>query len=215
MPLPRFLSVLFSGCILAGIAHAQVGEGWVQEAPRGVLHHAAHGKLHTERHSPRYFDDGMAQYHDDGRMQTFALRQASSNRVEIRVKNDYEHGEHQFEGWFKVEAPTDDASIMQVFGGTTHATAAMFRAGFNVNGGELRHGTHAVLISGIYGKWIRLNVIHDADRHLVSAYVDGRPAGEWPDNGPAVHYFKYGAYGSHDDAHPSIVTWRDVRIFRR
>jgi hypothetical protein len=57
---------------------------------------------------------------------------------------------------------------------------------------------------GIYGKWIRLYVIQDADRHLVSAYVDSRPA---------VHYFKYGAYGSQDDARTSIVTWRDVRFY--
>lgn len=194
---------------------AQIGEGWKRETPSASLHHAVQGRLQIERHIPRQFDDGLAHYDDDGTVQTFVLYKADSNRIEIRVNNDYDHGMRQFEGWVWVDAPTGDESIMQIFGGLTHATASMFRAGFNVNGGELRHGSKQTIASGIYRRWMRLNVIHDADRGIVSAYTDGTFAGQWPDSGPATHYFKYGAYGTHDDAHPAIVKWKRIGIFHR
>jgi hypothetical protein len=194
-------------------AWPQVGQGWQRITPSVVLHHAAYGHLYTAHPVPHYFDDGLAHYDNDGAVETFILYKAASNRIEIRVENNYDSGMKQFEGWVWVDAPTDNESIMQVFGGTTHATAAMFRAGFNINGGELRHGDHHPLVSGIYRTWTRLNVIHNADAGTISAYTNGRFVGQWKDNGHATHYFKYGAYGTHDDAHPAVVKWKNVSIF--
>ncbi|MDB5764047.1 MAG: C-terminal target protein [Herminiimonas sp.] len=194
---------------------AQVGDGWIRDKPSVVLHHAAHGRLYIERRVPGHFDDGLAHYDTDGVVETFILHKAASNRVEIRVNNNYDRGMRQFEGSVWIDAPTGNESIMQIFGGSAHATAAMFRAGFNANGGEIRHGSRQTIASGIYGKWVRLNVIHDADIGMVSAYVDGKFAGRWKDDGYATHYFKYGAYGTHDDVHPAVVKWKDVSFYYR
>jgi hypothetical protein len=199
---------------VAGKLRAQIGDGWTQYYPSLVFHHAAYGHLYTQRPVPDYFDDGLAHYDNDGTVENFALYNHSSNRVEIRVQNDYTSGMRQFEGWFWADAPTENECIMQVFGGSTHATAAMFRV-FNTNGGELRHYTSGSIASGIFGNWTQLNVIHDADAGWVYAYINGDFAGQWPDNGPATHYFKYGIYGTHDDAHPAYVSWTSVSFYRQ
>jgi hypothetical protein len=120
----------------------------------------------------------------------------------------------QFEGWVWIEPPTENESVMQIFGGQTSATAAMFRA-FNANGGELRHysSSSGRIASGIYGTWTQLNAIHDADNGQVYAYINGQFAGQWPDRGAANHYFKYGCYGTHNDQTPCYVWWTGVSFF--
>ena len=149
---------------VAGKLRAQIGDGWTQYYPSLVFHHAAYGHLYTQRPVPDYFDDGLAHYDNDGTVENFALYNHSSNRVEIRVQNDYTSGS---------------------------------------------------IASGIFGNWTQLNVIHDADAGWVYAYINGDFAGQWPDNGPATHYFKYGIYGTHDDAHPAYVSWTSVSFYRQ
>jgi hypothetical protein len=193
---------------------AQIGDGWIQYFPSVALHHSVNGTLYIINPAPNYFDDGRAHYDNDGTVESFALYNHTSNRIEIRVMNNYTSGMRQFEGVVWVDPPTDNECVMQVFGGSTSATAAMFRA-FNVNGGELRHysSSSGTIASGIYGTWVQLNVIHDADAGRVYAYINGAYANNWADHGPATHYFKYGIYGTHDDAHPAYVYWTSVSFF--
>ena len=199
---------------LCARSRAQVGDGWIPYFPSVALHHSLNGQLYIINPAPNYFDDGHAHYDNDGTVESFVLYDHTSNRIEIRVENNYTSGMRQFEGLVWVDAPTDNESVMQVFGGSTQATAAMFRA-FSANGGELRHysSTSGTIASGIYGTWVQLNVIHDADAGRVYAYVNGQYAGQWADHGPATHYFKYGAYGTHDDAHPAYVSWTSVTFY--
>jgi len=202
---------------LCSDAEAQVGDGWIQQFPSLSLHHAANGTLYIITPPPDSFDDGRCHYDNDGAdTEFFALWTASSNRIEIRVHNNYSRGLGQFEGWVWVEPPTNNESVMQVFGGVTSATAAMFRA-FNANGGEIRHYSNPrdTIASGVYGTWTQLNVIHDADGGQVYAYVNGSFAGQWPDRGVTNHYFKYGAYGTHNDTTPAYVWWTGVSFWRQ
>lgn len=196
---------------------AQPTDGWTQYYPAVWLQPVVRGKPYPlkGKNIPKSYDDPehIVHYDKSGGVETFMLNRADSNRIEMRVANDYEHGMRQFEGSVLVSAPTDNESLMQVFGGSTHATAAMFRGGFNVNGGEIRHGSHQTLISGIYGKWVKLNVIHDADGGTVTAFINNQQVGQWKDNGFAKHYFKYGAYGTHDDAHPANVKWKNIKYY--
>jgi hypothetical protein len=112
-------------------------------------------------------------------------------RTELRMKNDYTSGLHQFEADMYVVAGTDGPSIMQVFGGSAHATAFMLKA----YGGSLKHYDRETVLTDAYEKWLHLNVIHNADTGEVKAYIDNRLVGTFKDNGPATHYFKCGVYG--------------------
>jgi hypothetical protein len=112
-------------------------------------------------------------------------------RSELRMKNDYTTGLHQFEADFYVVAGTDGPCVMQVFGGSAHATAFMLKA----YGGSLKHYDREVVLTDAYEKWLHLNVIHNADTGEVKAYIDNKLVGTFKDNGPATHYFKCGVYG--------------------
>jgi hypothetical protein len=116
-------------------------------------------------------------------------------RSELRMKNDYTTGLHQFEADFYVVAGTDGPCVMQVFGGSAHATAFMLKA----YGGSLKHYDREVVLTDAYEKWLHLNVIHNADTGEVKAYIDNKLVGTFKDNGPATHYFKCGVYGPSSD----------------
>ena len=112
-------------------------------------------------------------------------------RSELRMKNDYTTGMRQFEADFYVVAGTDGPCVMQVFGGSAHATAFMLKA----YGGSLKHYDREIVLTDAYEKWLHLNVIHNADTGEVKAYIDNKLVGTFKDNGPATHYFKCGVYG--------------------
>jgi hypothetical protein len=211
-------AVVVAALGLASGARGQIGDGWIEEFPRLCLHHAADGTLYNVCPAPGYFDDGLCHYDNDGAgTESFYLYNHRSNRIEIRAHNDYQSGMKQFEGWVWIEPPTNNESIMQIFGSPgPNATTAMFRA-FDANGGEIRYysSPSQAIASGIYGTWTRVNVIHDADGGWVYAYINGSLAGQWRDRGVSTHYFKYGAYGTHNDATPAYVWWYGVRFFRQ
>jgi hypothetical protein len=112
-------------------------------------------------------------------------------RTELRMQNDYTSGMHQFEADFYVVTGTDGPCVMQVFGGSVHATAFMLKA----YGGSLKHYDRELVKANAYEKWMHLNVIHNADTGDVKAYIDGQLVGTFKDNGPGTHYFKCGVYG--------------------
>jgi hypothetical protein len=113
-------------------------------------------------------------------------------RTELRMQNNYTSGVHQFEADFYVVAGTDGPCIMQVFGGSAHATAFMLKA----YGGNLKHYDRETVKTDAYEKWMHLNVIHTVATGEVKAYIDNQLVGTFKDNGPAEHYFKCGVYGS-------------------
>jgi hypothetical protein len=118
-------------------------------------------------------------------------------RTEIRLRNDYTSGNHQFEADVMVVAGTDGPSIMQVFGGQTNATAFMLKASAAA-GGTVRRYDNEVLKTNVYDKWFHLNVIHEAKADgigKVKVYIDNQHVGTFDDRNTATHYFKCGVYG--------------------
>jgi hypothetical protein len=118
-------------------------------------------------------------------------------RTEIRLRNDYLSGNHQFEADVMVVAGTDGPSVMQVFGGQIHATAFMLKA-TSAEGGTVRRYDNEVLKTNVYDKWFRLNVIHEAlpaGIGKVKVYIDNQHVGTFDDRDTATHYFKCGVYG--------------------
>jgi hypothetical protein len=124
---------------------------------------------------------------------------ATAARSELRMRNDYTSGTHQFEADVYVVAGTNDASVMQIFGGVTHATSIMFKA-FPDNGGSVKRYDGPELVKGMaYDRWWHLNVIHEANPSgigKIKVYADGQFIGTFDDRGNATHYFKCGVYGN-------------------
>src|SRR5437868_3213440 len=146
--------------VAAGTARAQVGSGWVAYAPPSVLHLEVHDVINDfPPDSTNVVKEG-ASYSNAGGIETFQLLNNTSNRVERRMRNDYTSGRWQFEGEVRVSAPTNDESIMQVWGGNgSGATTQMIRA-YSEGNGTIKRYTSLVLATNVYGRWVKMNVIH-------------------------------------------------------
>jgi hypothetical protein len=120
-------------------------------------------------------------------------------RSELRMRNDYTSGNHQFEADVYVVSGTDDSSVMQVFGGVTHATSIMLKAFPDGGGTVKRYDGPDVVKAMAYDRWWHLNVIHEANGGgigKIRVYADGQLIGTFDDRGNATHYFKCGVYGN-------------------
>ena len=102
---------------------------------------------------------------------------------------EYSSGVWQFEGQGFVPYGTSGVCIMQVFGAhPRRATTLMLRT-YN---GSLAYYRGPVLVPNIWGRWFRLNVIHDVEASNVKVIVDGVQVYEAPGQGGCSHYFKFG-----------------------
>ncbi|KAL4569248.1 hypothetical protein LXL04_024884 [Taraxacum kok-saghyz] len=136
-------------------------------------------------------------------------------RTEIRIRGyDYSSGVWQFEAYGYVPTRTTGVCIMQVFGSRKpYATTTMLR----VHNSNLYYYTNPVILSNLYNKWFRLNVIHDVEGNNVKVYIDGVLKHEGPGRGgPHInHYFKCGVYSGPDCSVYMESQWKDIRIFRK
>ncbi|KAI3717138.1 hypothetical protein L1987_68531 [Smallanthus sonchifolius] len=134
-------------------------------------------------------------------------------RSEIRIRGyDYSSGVWQFEAYGYVPCGTRGVSIMQVFGSNPpHATTTMLRV-YNTS---LYYYRDPMILSHLYNKWFRLNVIHDVERNNVKVYINGLLKYEGCGRGGKSHYFKCGVY---TQDHPSFYMesrWKDIKVFKR
>ena len=161
---PLVKSLLLTVVFLVGWAppaRAQLGPGWTEYHPASVIHMELHDVGQRYPGDSTMIDNGGATFNVVNGVEIFQLVNNTSNRVERRVQNDYTTGRWQFEGEVRVSPPTNDESVMQVWGGAAaNATTQMIRAFADNNGSLKRYGT-TLLISHIYGTWVRVNVIHD------------------------------------------------------
>jgi hypothetical protein len=195
------------------IARAQIGSGWEEYHPSSTIHLDGKDGIETSSGSSTNVKNEGASFSKAGGIETFTLFDPISNRAERRMKNEYTSGRWQFEGEVRVSPPTNNESVMQIFGGTSGATTQMIRA-YNSGGGTLKKVPGSVVLAtGIHGEWIRLNVIHDVEANNVKTYVDGKLMATGPGEAPAKWYHKYGCYGSLK-TESAKVEWRNVKHFR-
>jgi hypothetical protein len=189
-----------------------VGSGWREYNPNHNLQIQSRGEYTTYPRSVTHATGPGGSYDRSGGVETFRLFNNGTNRVEVRVQDNYTTGHRQFEGELRVSAPTNDESAMQIFGNDgSGATTLMIRS-YSRNGGTLRGGGKD-LATNVYGRWVRINVTHDASANRYSIYINGDLA--VTRNGPnGTHYFKYGVYGTLRT--PSAQhQWRDVHFYRK
>lgn len=128
----------------------------------------------------------------------------------------YRSGVWQFEGDMYVPPGTSGASVMQVFGAAgEQATTLML----HVYGGNLTYYHHlsTVLAAGVYGRWVRLNVVHDVAASNVTVFVDGERRLSAPGHGGDAHYFKFGVYkqSRHQPSHRMESWWKNVAVYTK
>jgi hypothetical protein len=199
------------------VTHAQLGSGWVQYSPTKKIHLDNEDGLQIYNWtsaksvcSPVCADYSYA---SSTETETFRILDNRSNRSEIRLQNDYSTGSRQFEGYVTFYSPLNDESLMQIFGSTDGATQLMIR-GYAASGGSIK-GAGQTLATGVYGKEVRINVIHLQENvgNKIIIYINGVKKAEIADNESVSNYHKYGNYGTltTDEA---VVKWRRVRSFR-
>jgi hypothetical protein len=196
----------------APVLFGPIGSGWREDTPNSKLQIQSRGEYTTYPRSVTHATGPGGSYDRAGGVETFRLTNNGTNRVEVRVQDDYTSGQRQFEGELRVTAPTNDESAMQIFGNDGPGATTLMIRSFSRNGGTLRGGGKD-LVTNIYGKWVRINVIHDATANRYSVYING--ALKVTANGPdGTHYFKYGVYGTLGT--PSAQhQWRNVHFYRK
>jgi Alginate lyase len=160
----------------------------------------------TNRYS---FNNGVHSFWVYATDQPFQQGSATEPRTEMRIFNDYTNGVWQFEGDLYVPSGTTGVAVMQVFGGTTAATASQLR----VYNGSLCRYTSPIM-NNIYDQWIHVNVIHDANAHTVSIYLNGSFARSDADRGPATYYFKCGVYIQDNPSDRVESQWANIKVWR-
>jgi hypothetical protein len=203
--------------MVSSVTHAQLGSGWVQYSPTRKIHLDNEDGLQIYNWtsyksvcSPVCADYSYA---SSTETETFRLLDNRTNRSEIRLQNEYSSGSRQFEGYVTFYSPLNDESLMQIFGSTSGATQLMIR-GYAASGGSIRGGGQT-LATNVYGKEVRVNVIHLQENvgNKIIIYINGVKKAEIADNEAVTNYHKYGNYGTltTDEA---VVKWRKVRHFR-
>ncbi|KAE8706916.1 Citrate-binding protein [Hibiscus syriacus] len=133
-------------------------------------------------------------------------------RSEIRIRGyDYSSGVWQFEGEAYIPSGTTATSVMQVFGGSFRATTIMLR----VYQGSLTVYRSPVLLSNMYNRWFKVNVIHDVGASNVKVYIDGVLRYEGAGAGGSNHYFKFGVYAEDGASNYMESRWRRIRVLRK
>jgi hypothetical protein len=191
-----------------------VGSGWQEHKPAWNLQIQSRGEMKSYPSSTTSASGPGGSYRREGGVQTFKLFNNGSNRVEARIQDNYRTGQRQFEGELKVTPGTDDESAMQIFGNDGEGATTLMIRSYARNGGTLRGGGKD-LVSNIYGKWVRINVTHNATASggSYSIYINGKHV--HTANGPkGDHYFKYGVYGTLKTA-GAEHQWRNVHFYRK
>lgn len=201
--------------ISAQFTFAQLGSGWSSYSPTKKIHlDDANGLQIFNWVSYKSVGSPIcADYKYSSGVETFRIVNNKSNRSEIRLLNEYSTGSRQFEGYVTFSSPLNDECLMQIFGSTSGATQLMIR-GFSASGGSIKVGS-TTLISGCYGKEVRVNVIHlqeDKGNKFI-VYINGTKKYELADNESVTNYHKYGCYGTLTTG-TATVKWRNAKSFK-
>lgn len=101
---------------------------------------------------------------------------------------------------------------MQVFGASApYATTLMVR----VYNGSLMYYRGPVLLSDIYDKWFRLNIIHDVDAAKVNVFIDEVLKLEVDGRGGTSHSLKCGVYAQDNDSSCMESRWKEIKVLKR
>lgn len=134
----------------------------------------------------------------------------TSPRCEIRIRNDYTEGNHQFEADYYVTNGSYNSIIMQIFG---YPIALNLRV-YNEDGGTMKWFQTRPIETKIYDRWVHVNVVHMFDEQKVYVYLDGRLKGNFnvKETAPS-YYFKCGVYTCQSEK--SEVRIKNIKCYKQ
>lgn len=182
----------------ASAASAQVGSGWTSYSS---------GKNIQRVPSSAY-------YSNSGGIETFRIT-SGQERSEVRFTTEWTSGQRQFEGYVYCSsgAGTDGGSsvqqIMKVSSGS-HSQLQQVRIKNASSGTLYILQNQATLTTSAYGRWLRVNVIHNRSNNTAEAYLNGSRKSTISLSGGGSNYFKYGIY-----LRSGQVQWKSVRLWRK
>src|SRR5215207_7464765 len=171
-------AIVLAFVLSPGAALAQIGSGWNEYQP---------GSHVQER--------GCGQ-HQDGDTETFRVTCSATegdNRAERRMDNDYTDGTRQFQGEVRVVSlGGQNVSLKQTF---MRDNGAFLLLAVGANGRLYSVGNGGGdLATGIIGRWVRINTIHDVRAGTIEIYVDGQHRMIKREARQVAWYDKYGSY---------------------
>jgi hypothetical protein len=154
-------------------------------------------------------------YTNSGGIELFRMLKDPAGRIqrcEARVHNEYTTGRNQFEGDVRVTAG-NATCVHQVF-------LFLMLDAFPQNGGEFHEHTGALLSSGVFGKWVHVNTIHDVASGHADIYLDCVQKISVPARPPTGTgwYNKYGVYAvNHQPPVDQMAQseWTNVKFYRQ
>jgi Ricin-type beta-trefoil lectin domain-like len=187
-------------------AQAQIGSGWSQFNP---------SKSYSGwDQSQRYSISGTTEHFWNYKTDPMVIS-GSGPRSEWKVNDDYSSGSHQFQGSFNAEDSEYGYTTFQIFGNATSGATALQ---LQLRGsGDLRHYNDTTLVSGCWGVYHRVNVIHYTGTGNIEVWINGSKKGTWDDGGTTTHYTKYGCYDVGTTSTTTSRTgcyWQDVKFFK-
>ena len=179
---------------------AQIGTNWTEYFPRVKL---------SQENSVEY-----SSYEKTNGVEHFKLWKNGSGtrqRCEMQVMDSYIHGITQFDGEFFIvkgggPAAGDDVCIMQVW-------LSMIVSISDTNGGSMYQHNSNAIADHLAGRWVRINVIHDADKNTAEIWIDGEKKWSGRAKKSDVYYHKYGLYNQ--AVNNPEVCWRNLRYFKK
>jgi hypothetical protein len=197
------LVFLVALCALARTGAAQVGSGWNEIGYSKCAHYGGSWGGH---------------YSSSGGVETFWIS-GTEQRAEIMLCSPkWTSGRYQFQGEVNTRSGsggTGGSSVQQVFGIAGRNSDAFQLRAVTADGGTYRTQTDnnpaAVVATGIYGVFTRVNVIHDANANRLYVFINGSQRWSGVDGGDSTHYFKYGIY-LRAETNPQ-AQWRGIRLF--
>ena len=188
------------------------GQNWIENDYSYALH-----KLWNLSSSERYSYDVDTDEHRLWVYKTDASFNETSDtspRCELRIKNNYTSGNHQFEADYYILEGSHRASIMQVWHGFQLIVS-------EENGGSLYCWKYnEILAENVFNKWIHLNIVHMMEEGNTSSggnvyvYINGELKTVVEANIVSDEvYFKCGVYASKSDK--SEIRIRNIKIYEQ
>eukprot|EP00128_Syssomonas_multiformis_P003853 Colp12_sorted_trinity150504_noHs@18896 len=193
---------------LLAVATGDPTEGWTEQPLLYTIQ-----KPYDVPLEQRYtFHDGIHEFKVLSTDKPYSASSPTEPRTEMRMKNDYTGGNHQFSGEVFVEGNTTGVSIMQIFGGSPGVAATSFQ--LRVFDNSLT-AYNAVIMKNVANRWIKLNVQHFTGSGKINVFLNGELVHTRQDNGHDDHYFKIGVYASHNPSHLMAVRYRNIHIYSK
>ncbi|XP_029122234.1 citrate-binding protein-like [Elaeis guineensis] len=213
-----YLALLVPVCLVVLQFHGHIVVAWPPDPTYGFISLPLNNSnFHIQKPydlpvSERYsFIDGIHKLWVLSTDKPHSLTSHTAPRTEIGIRGyAYSSGVWQFEGHAYIPSGTTGVCIMQIFGANRTATTLMLR----VYNGALMYYKSQVIVDDIYGRWFRVNVIHDIGAKLVKVFIDGELKLAVNDRGGALHSFKCGVYAQNDNSYFMESQWKNIKVLK-